>query len=228
MDVSGILCVATRGRRPHGELHRSTSELTVSDRTIDRLGKVHGRTRHHHSYRCGMADARTSRVRERRSLLRLGLLSFYIYFPSGPVYGLWRTLSLSPAPRYRAQSNRRFYRGRSLTLHRARSRHAMNAAEGSKQSRRMRRRKIAHALVQSAAACTLRHLAWHARAGDDPPHGTRPGHMQHREPNSEPSRLRCDNTPVHAWLRCDLRTMYAVRCTRNGCANAPAKVGLRP
>ena len=81
-----------------------------------------------------MADARTSRVRERRSLLRLGLLSFYIYFPSGPVYGLWRTLSLSPAPRYRAQSNRRFYRGRSLTLHRARSRHAMNAAEGSKQS----------------------------------------------------------------------------------------------
>ena len=52
----------------------STSELTVSDRSIARLGKLYGGTRHHHGYKRGMADARTSRVRERRSFLRF--LSF--------------------------------------------------------------------------------------------------------------------------------------------------------
>ena len=48
---------------------RSTSELTVSDCVGDRLGKLYGRMRHRHGYKCGMADASTSRVRGRHLVL---------------------------------------------------------------------------------------------------------------------------------------------------------------
>ena len=59
-----------RGRRPHGELHRSTSELTVSDWVLLFTSDLELRARNHHGYKRGMADASTSRVRARRLVLR--------------------------------------------------------------------------------------------------------------------------------------------------------------
>ena len=49
-----------RGRRPHGELDRSRSELTVSDWVLELTSDFHGGTHHHHGYKRGMADALTS------------------------------------------------------------------------------------------------------------------------------------------------------------------------
>ena len=60
-----------RGRRPHGELDRSRSELTVREWELILTSDLQLGARNHHSYKCGMADATTSRVRGRRLVLRL-------------------------------------------------------------------------------------------------------------------------------------------------------------
>ena len=52
----------------------STSELIVSDYELLFTPGLQLRARNHHGYKCGMADAGTSRVRGRRLVLRL--LSF--------------------------------------------------------------------------------------------------------------------------------------------------------
>ena len=49
----------------------STSELTVSDWVLGFLRDLQLGARNHHSYKCGMADATTSRVRARQVILRL-------------------------------------------------------------------------------------------------------------------------------------------------------------
>ena len=60
-----------RGWRPHGELDRSRSELTVREWELILTSDLQLRARNHHSYKCGMADASTSRVRGRQMVLRL-------------------------------------------------------------------------------------------------------------------------------------------------------------
>ena len=71
-EKHGCVChpLHPRGRRLHGELDWSRSELTVSECVGDRLGKLYGRMHNHHSYKCGMADATTSQVRARQVGLR--------------------------------------------------------------------------------------------------------------------------------------------------------------
>ena len=66
-----------RGRRPHGELHRSTSELTVSDWVLLLTSGLQLGARNHHGYKRGMADAGTSRVRARQVVLRFVSIAFY-------------------------------------------------------------------------------------------------------------------------------------------------------
>ena len=55
----------------------STSELIVSDyEFLFTPGLQHG-ARNHHGYKCGMADAGTSRVRDRQVFLRFVSITFY-------------------------------------------------------------------------------------------------------------------------------------------------------
>ena len=44
------------GRRPHGELDWSRSELTVSDWVLELTSDFHGGTHYHHGHKRGMAD----------------------------------------------------------------------------------------------------------------------------------------------------------------------------
>ena len=60
-----------RGRRPHGELHRSTPKLAVSHHVLLFPSDLHGRTRYHHGHKRGMADALASRLCGTKVFLRL-------------------------------------------------------------------------------------------------------------------------------------------------------------